>query len=96
MPAIRTILYIWLIGINLALFLVMGADKRAAKRRSRRVPENSLLALAVLGGSVGGILGMLIFRHKTQKLKFRILVPLFAVFSFAEICAAGLLAQKYL
>ena len=75
MPAIRTILYIWLIGINLALFLVMGADKRAAKRRSRRVPENSLLALAVLGGSVGGILGMLIFRHKTRHPAFYIGYP---------------------
>ena len=75
MPAIRTILYIWLIGINLALFLVMGADKRAAKRRSRRVPENSLLALAVLGGSVGGILGMLIFRHKTRHPAFYVGYP---------------------
>ena len=75
MPAIRTILYIWLIGINLALFLVMGADKRAAKRRSRRVPENSLLALAILGGSVGGILGMLIFRHKTRHPAFYIGYP---------------------
>ena len=75
MPTIRTILYIWLIGVNLALFLVMGADKRAAKRRSRRVPENSLLALAVLGGSVGGILGMLIFRHKTRHPAFYIGYP---------------------
>ena len=75
MPAIRTILYIWLIGVNLALFLVMGADKRAAKRRSRRVPENSLLALAVLGGSVGGILGMLIFRHKTRHPAFYVGYP---------------------
>ena len=75
MPAIRTILYIWLIGVNLALFLVMGADKRTAKRRSRRVPENSLLALAVLGGSVGGILGMLIFRHKTRHPAFYIGYP---------------------
>ena len=75
MPAIRTILYIWLIGVNIALFLVMGADKRAAKRRSRRVPENSLLALAVLGGSVGGILGMLIFRHKTRHPAFYVGYP---------------------
>ena len=75
MPAIRTILYIWLSGVNLALFLVMGADKCAAKRRSRRVPENSLLALAVLGGSVGGILGMLIFRHKTRHPAFYVGYP---------------------
>ena len=75
MSTVQTFLLLWLIGVSLALFIAMGADKRAAKRHSRRVPENSLLALAILGGSVGGILGMLIFRHKTKKPAFYIGYP---------------------
>ena len=71
----QTALTVYLLCINLLLFLVMGADKRAAKSHRRRVPETSLLALAVLGGSVGGILGMLIFRHKTRHPAFYIGYP---------------------
>ena len=62
--------------INLALLCVMGADKLRAKRHRRRVPERTLLALAVLGGSVGGMLGMLLFRHKTRHAKFFLGFPL--------------------
>ena len=72
---IQKILFLWLAGINAALFIAMGADKRAARQHRRRVPETSLLALAVLGGSVGGILGMLLFRHKTRKPAFFIGYP---------------------
>ena len=75
MSTVQTVLLLWLVGINAALFIVMGIDKLAAKRHRRRVPETSLLALAVLGGSVGGILGMLLFRHKTRKPAFFIGYP---------------------
>lgn len=75
MSTVQKILLIWLVLINLILFLVMGIDKLAAKRHKRRVPENTLLALAVLGGSVGGILGMLAFRHKTRHPAFYIGYP---------------------
>ena len=68
-------LYLYLALINLVLFCVMGADKLRAKRHSRRVPERTLLALAVLGGSVGGMLGMLVFRHKTRHAKFYLGFP---------------------
>ena len=69
-------LYAYLALINLVLFVVMGADKLRAKRHRRRVPERTLLTLAVLGGSVGGMLGMLLFRHKTHHAKFFLGFPL--------------------
>jgi len=65
----------YLIAVNLALFLVMGFDKRAARRQRRRVPETTLLFLAVIGGSIGGIAGMLLFRHKTRKQAFSLGFP---------------------
>ena len=92
MTTVQILLLIWLIGINLALFLVMGADKRAAKSHRRRVPETSLLALAVLGGSVGGILGMLAFRHKTRHPAFFLGYPAILIAESALL----LLAHRYL
>lgn len=69
------LLLIWLAGVNLALLCVMGWDKLAAIRGVRRIPERTLFSLALLGGSVGGILGMLLFRHKTRKPAFRVGFP---------------------
>ena len=66
----------YLTAVNLLLFLTMGMDKRAARRGARRVPERVLFALAVIGGSLGGVLGMVIFRHKTRKPLFAIGFPL--------------------
>ena len=69
----------YLIGINLLLFVLMGRDKAAAQTGARRTPETTLLALAVLGGSLGGALGMVFFRHKTRKPAFRIGFPLILI-----------------
>ena len=69
----------YLLAINLLLFVMMGRDKAAAKRAARRTPETTLLALAVIGGSVGGLLGMILFRHKTKKPAFRIGFPLILI-----------------
>ncbi len=82
------ILCAWLIIVNLLLFLLMGKDKRAAVRGEQRTPETTLLALAVLGGSVGGILGMLLFRHKSRKPAFRIGYPLILL---CQLALAGFL-----
>ena len=59
-------LAVWLIAINLVTFAVYGADKRRARRGAWRVPEKTLFLLPLLGGSVGGILGMRVFHHKTK------------------------------
>lgn len=55
-----------ILGVNLLSFLIYGLDKLLAIRRMRRIPEASLLTLAVLAGSVGAMLGMLVFHHKTD------------------------------
>lgn len=81
----------WLIAVNLLLFFVMGADKAAAKARRRRVPERTLLALAVVGGSAGGILGMLAFRHKTRHAAFYLGLP--AILA-VQLALAYVLLQK--
>jgi len=52
--------------MNLIGFLVMGIDKRRAKKRAFRVPEATLFLIAILGGSIGSIAGMYTFRHKTR------------------------------
>ena len=65
-----------LIGVNLLLFMLMGVDKHKAKTGQMRIPEATLFFLAVLGGSVGGILGMLAFRHKTRHKLFSVGFPL--------------------
>ena len=69
----------YLLCLNLLLFILMGRDKAAAQAGARRTPETTLLALAVLGGSLGGLLGMLFFRHKTRKPAFRIGFPLISI-----------------
>ena len=69
----------WLALMNIALFVLMGRDKAAAQAGARRTPETTLFALAVLGGSLGGLLGMVFFRHKTRKPAFRIGFPLILI-----------------
>ena len=58
---------IYLIAINIITFLVMGLDKWKAKRGSWRIQEATLFTLVFLGGGIGGIAGMYLFRHKTKK-----------------------------
>ena len=73
----------YLLGINLLTFFIYGIDKWKAKRDKWRVPEATLLMLAALGGSVGALLGMSVFHHKTKHKKFLIGVPLILLAQFA-------------
>ena len=57
---------LYLLTVNLAAFLLMGLDKRRARRGAWRVPEKTLFLPAVLGGALGGVLGMRAFHHKTR------------------------------
>ena len=66
---------IYLIIINLIAFLAMYIDKRRAKYGKWRIKEHTLFILAILGGSIGAIVGMYTFRHKTKKLRFVIGFP---------------------
>lgn len=69
------IFIIYLIAVNIAGFVLMGVDKRRAVRHRWRIRESVLFIVAAIGGSVGVLLGMLIFRHKTKHLSFEIGVP---------------------
>ena len=82
------ILGAYLAADNLLAFVFMGRDKAAAQAGTRRTPEVTLLALAVIGGSVGGLLGMVFFRHKTRKPAFRIGLPLILI---CQLLLAGYL-----
>lgn len=57
----------WLLAVNLVTFFYYGWDKRVAQDEQRRIPERTLHYLAAAGGSLGGILGRRVFRHKTRK-----------------------------
>ncbi len=65
--------------VNVVTFVLFGIDKQKAKERKWRIPEFTLLFWCFLGGALGGLLGMKIFRHKTQHWKFTILIPLFLI-----------------
>lgn len=67
---------VYLALINLLTFAAYGIDKRKAQKNAWRIKESTLLLLAVAGGSVGALLGMQIFRHKTKHPKFTVGVPL--------------------
>ncbi len=66
---------LYLLLINAAAFLLMLVDKIKAKKNRWRIPERTLFGSALLGGSVGAILGMYTFRHKTKHLSFTLGMP---------------------
>ena len=65
--------------MNVVSLLFMGIDKRKAKRDDYRIPEAVLFLLSIVGGSIGSLLGMFLFHHKTRKWKFRIGMPLILI-----------------
>lgn len=67
--------YQYLLIINAAGLLLMLIDKGKAKRKVWRIPEWFLLTVALMGGSLGSLLGMYLFRHKTRKPKFALGLP---------------------
>ena len=69
----------YLIVINVVTFLVYGFDKWKAKQGSWRISEATLLILAVIGGSIGALLGMKIWHHKTMHKKFKYGLPLILI-----------------
>ena len=87
------ILALWLLVINLVTFFVFGLDKLKAKRKvhhesTRRVPEKTLFLLAAIGGSIGALLGMKVWHHKTLHKTFRFGIP--AILALQVLIPAGL------
>lgn len=79
------ILCIYLFLINTINFVLFKTDKKRARNREWRIPESTLLLVSILGGTIGGILGMNVFRHKTKKLTFTIGMPLLLVLNIFMI-----------
>nr|WP_098445798.1 DUF1294 domain-containing protein [Bacillus sp. es.036] len=69
------IFFIYLVLINSGSFIIMGVDKRRAKKSARRISEKTLWLFIVIGGSIGGYLGMKRFRHKTKHSQFIYGIP---------------------
>lgn len=72
-------LLIYLLIINAVGIFFMLADKQKAKKKQWRIPEATLMGIAAVGGSVGVLIGMYAFRHKTKHAKFYIGVPLLLI-----------------
>lgn len=82
------LLYLFL--VNAAGLLFMLADKHRARKKQWRIPEATLMGIAAMGGSIGALLGMYAFRHKTRHPKFYIGIPVLLVI---QLCLAILLYQ---
>ena len=80
-------LVIYLVVVNLLGFSMMGIDKSRARRRAWRIPEAHLIIVAMIGGSVGAILGMWLFRHKTRHWYFAYGLPVILVLQIAVVIA---------
>ncbi len=72
-----------LLLVNIVAFAAYGIDKRKAQKDKWRIPESTLLLMAFFGGSLGALLGMRVFHHKTKHWEFKILVPLFLALQIA-------------
>ena len=79
------IIYTFIAILNVITFLIYAIDKWKAKKNRWRIPESTLLLLAVLGGSIGAWLGMKIWHHKTMHKKFKYGVPLILVLQIGAL-----------
>ena len=81
----------YLLVINILTFAVYGIDKWKAKQARWRISEATLLILAVIGGTIGALLGMQVWRHKTMHLKFKYGLTLILL---AQIALMYLISEK--
>ena len=90
----RTMLILYFLIMNLLGLSAMAIDKIRAMERRFRIPESVLLILALLGGSAGCIAGMIIFRHKKRKIKFRYGLPLILILQIGAWLALYIATSK--
>ena len=79
--------YLYLILINAACFLLMLSDKLRAKKQLWRIPEKALFGFAAVGGSLGALIGMYVFRHKTRHREFTVGMPVLACLQLLSFLA---------
>lgn len=82
-------LLIYLLGVNIVTFILMGVDKRKAKKKAWRIPERTFWSLALIGGALGSMLGMNHFRHKTKHQSFVIGMPLLLLLNIGLLIYFG-------
>ena len=75
----ETLLFGYIVAVNVLGFSLMGIDKWKARKNRWRVSEKTLFLTALFGGSIGNLIGMYLFRHKTKKLRFSIGIPVILV-----------------
>lgn len=80
---ILKLLLIYITLVSVITFIVFGIDKLKAKKSWWRIPESTLMVLAVIGGSIGALLGMYVFHHKTLHKKFTIGIPVILILQIA-------------
>lgn len=76
----------YFVMMNLVGFISMGMDKRKARKHQWRIPEATLFTIVLLGGVIGSIIGMRLFRHKTMHMKFVVGMPVILVLWVAAVC----------
>lgn len=81
----RPVLMVYLGLINGITLILFGLDKRRAVRQKRRIPIVTLLGCSFVGGALGGLMGMYMFRHKTRKDYFTLGLPLMLVMQAAAV-----------
>ena len=81
------IIILYVVAVNVISFLMMGLDKRKAVKRAFRIPESTLFVLAIIGGSIGAIAGMHLFRHKTRHWYFLYGMPVILALQIILILA---------
>jgi len=79
------VLWNLLIALNAASFLLLGMDKFQAAQGGMRIPEKILFASAFVGGSAGTLVGMYLFRHKTKKTSFQMVIALILLLQIAAL-----------
>ena len=79
--------------VSVIAFCFYAADKKKAKKGAWRIPEATLMGVAAIGGSIGTLLGMRLFRHKTKHLKFSLGVPAILMLQLGIAVAVFLLTR---
>ncbi|MDE6619555.1 MAG: DUF1294 domain-containing protein [Lachnospiraceae bacterium] len=81
------IIILYAVAVNVVSLIVMGVDKRRAIKRAWRIPESTLFILAIIGGSIGSIIGMHLFHHKTRHWYFLYGMPVILALQIMLILA---------
>lgn len=81
------IIILYAVAVNVVSFIVMGVDKRKAIKRAWRIPESTLFVLAIIGGSLGSVIGMHLFHHKTRHWYFLYGMPVILALQIILILA---------